>query len=313
MKFDKTKSVWYQRYLPQTIDDVILPDTIKAKLKKYIENDSLPALGFWSAEPGLGKSSTCNAIIKDLGCEAMFINSSMERSIDVIRTKIQAFASACSFDDKKKLVVMDEFDNFTRDGMDAFRAFLDEYSANCAFIFTGNYKEKVKEPLLNRLENYDFMDFKKEEMIKPIFERLCFILDNEGVKYEQKDLAPIIKTFYPSIRKMVGALQRLSVEKDGKLVLDVNEGSLDNLNSYDELMELVHPQSYLNMVQKVNSITNVNGIYTYLYHNCTKYFREECLPQVVVVIAKYQDMSVNARDLNLNLCACLTELMNFRS
>jgi DNA polymerase III delta prime subunit len=310
MKFDKTKSVWYQRYLPQTVDDVILPDTIKAKLKKYVESDSLPALGFWSAEPGLGKSSTCNAIIKDLGCDALFINSSMERSIDILRNKIQTFAGSASFIDKRKLVVMDEFDNFTRDGMDAFRAFLDEYSANCAFIFTGNYKEKVKEPLLNRLENYDFMDFKKEEMIKPIFERLCFILDNEGVKYEQKDLAPIIKTFYPSIRKMVGALQRLSVEKDGKLVLDVNEGSLDNLNSYDELMELVSPSTYFEMISKVNSITNVNGIYSYLYHNATKYFREDKLPQVVVILAKYQDMSSQARDLNLNLSACLTELMS---
>ena len=310
MKFDKTKSVWYQRYLPQCLDDVILPESVKAKLKKYIETDSLPALGFWSAEPGLGKSSTCNAIIKDLGCEAMFINSSMERSIDVIRTKIQTFASASSFDDKKKLVVLDEFDNFTRDGMDAFRAFLDEYSANCAFIFTGNYKEKVKEPLLNRLENYDFGDFKKEEMIKPIFERLCFILQNEGVQFEQKDLGPVIKTFYPSIRKMVGALQRLSVEKDGKLVLDVTEGSLDNLNSYDELMNLVSPNTYFEMISKVNSITNVNGIYSYLYHNATKYFREDKLPQVVAILAKYQDMSSQARDLNLNLSACLTELMS---
>lgn len=310
MKFDKTKSVWYQRYLPQTVDDVILPDTIKAKLKKYVETDSLPALGFWSAEPGLGKSSTCHAIAQDLGCDVLFINSSMERSIDILRNKIQTFAGSASFIDKRKLVVMDEFDNFTRDGMDAFRAFLDEYSANCAFIFTGNYKEKVKEPLLNRLENYDFMDFKKEEMIKPIFERLCFILDNEGVKYEQKDLAPIIKTFYPSIRKMVGALQRLSVEKDGKLVLDVTEGSLDNLNGYDELMALVSPSTYFEMISKVNSITNVNGIYSYLYHNATKYFREDKLPQVVVILAKYQDMSSQARDLNLNLSACLTELMS---
>lgn len=308
MKFDKTKSVWYQRYLPQTIDDVILPKEIKDKLKKYVETDSLPALGFWSSEPGLGKSSTCNAIINDLDCEAMFINSSMERSIDVIRTKIQAFASTDSFDDKRKIVVLDEFDNFTKDGMDAFRAFLDEYSVNCAFIFTGNYKEKVKEPLLNRLENYDFMDFKKEDMIKPIFERLCFILDNEGIEYNKQDLGPIIKTYYPSIRQMVGALQKLSI--DG--VLKVDMGKLDSLYAYDKIMELCKPDTYYDMISAVNALTNVNGIYSYLYHNANKYFREDKLMNVVVILAKYQDMAVNVRDLNLNLGACLTELMSCR-
>ena len=308
MKFDKTKSVWYQRYLPQTIDDVILPEEIKNKLKKYIETDSLPALGFWSSEPGLGKSSTCNAIIHDLDCEAMFINSSMERSIDVIRTKIQSFASSSSIDDKRKLVVMDEFDNFTKDGQDAFRAFLDEYSSECAFIFTGNYKERVKEPLLNRLENYDFMDFKKEEMIKPIFERLCFILDNEGVKYEQKDLAPIIKTFYPSIRQMVGALQKLSI--DG--VLKVEMSRLDSLDVYEKIMTLCKPDTYYEMISAVNALTNVNGIYSYLYHNADKFFRKDKLMNAVIILAKYQDMSVGVRDLNLNLSACLTELMSCR-
>jgi replication factor C small subunit len=192
--------------------------------------------------------------------------------------------------------------------MDAFRAFLDEYSVNCAFIFTGNYKEKVKEPLLNRLENYDFMDFKKEDMIKPIFERLCFILDNEGIKYEQKDLGPIIKTYYPSIRQMVGALQKLS--HDGVLTVDM--GKLDSLDAYEKIMNLCTPSTYYDMISAVNALTNVNGIYSYLYHNANKYFREDKLMNVVVILAKYQDMAVNVRDLNLNLSACLTELMSCR-
>lgn len=108
MKFDKTKSVWYERYKPQSVDDVILPEKIKNDLKHFIKKEDMPNLGFWSNEPGLGKSSTANAIIKDLGCDALWVNASLEKGIDVLRGKIQTFASQVSFDGKHKIVVLDE-------------------------------------------------------------------------------------------------------------------------------------------------------------------------------------------------------------
>ena len=204
---------------------------------------------------------------------------------------------------------MDEFDNFSQDGQKAFRGFLDEYSENCRFIFTGNYKEKIIEPLLDRLEVYDFNSFPKEEMIKPIFERLKFILDNEGIKYDPKSLVPIINTYYPRIRSMVGTLQKFS--KNG--VFQVSEHELDDINAFDGVMKLVTVQTYTEMITAVNELNAPDNMYTFLYNNAAKYFASESYPNVVLIIAKYQQWSDGVRDKNLNLSSCLTELMKLRS
>lgn len=301
-------SVWYEKYKPQCIDDIIIPKAISDKFKNYTETQDIPALGLFSSLPGTGKSSTANAIIKELGGEALWINASEQRSIDILRSRIRTFASQTSFDDNIKVVVMDEFDNFSKDGMAAFRSFLDEYSHNCRFIFTGNYKEKIIEPLLDRMEVYDFESFAKEEMIKPIFERLCFILENENVEYNKKDLVPIINTYYPRIRSMVGALQKFS--KDGALTVDASD--LDDLNIFDKIMELVTPSTYTEMIQAVNNLNAPDNMYSFLYKNAMTYFPAEKYPNMVIVVAKYQHMAGTVRDKQLNLAACLTELLKLR-
>ena len=265
---DSTKSVWYERYKPSCIDDLVIPQDIKSKLQKYVKTQDIPNIGLFSSNPGTGKSSTAHAIIKEIGGEALWINASMEKGIDVLRGKVQKFASQSAFDDNIKIVVMDEFDHFSKDGQAAFRGFIDEFSVNCRFIFTGNYKEKIIQPLLDRLEVYDFNSFSKEEMIKPIFERLKFILGNENVQYDPKALVPIINTYYPRIRSMVGALQKFS--KDGEF--KVNENELDDVNVFDKVMQWVNPNSYTEMITEVNKLNGPDNMYTYLYNNAAKYF-----------------------------------------
>jgi len=309
MKFvDTTKSVWYEKYKPQYIEDLILPDTIKTKLQSYVKLEDIPNIGLFSVNPGTGKSSTAYAIIKEINGEALWINASLQNGIDVLRGKVGRFASQSSFDDKIKIVVMDEFDKFSNDGQGAFRGFIDEFSENCRFIFTGNYKEKIIEPLLDRLEVYDFNSFSKESMIKPIFERLKFILDNEQIQYDPKTLVPVINTYYPRIRSMVGALQKYS--KDGMFA--VNEDELDDVFAFDEVMQLVGPNTYTEMITSANKLNSPDNVYTFLFQNAAKYFEKTAYPQVVLTIAKYQDMSSNARDKNLTLAACLTELMKLK-
>lgn len=308
MKVVKNQSIWYERYKPQLVDDVILPRAILDKFKGYVQNQDIPAIGLFSSLPGTGKSSLANAIITELGSESLWINASMERGIDVLRGRIQKFASQTSFDDNIKIVVMDEFDHFSREGQAAFRGFIDEYSANCRFIFTGNYKEKIIEPLLDRLEIYDFESFSKEEMIKPIFERLCLILENENVEYVKKDLVPIINTYYPRIRSMVGALQKFT--DNGVLTIDAN--SLDDLDVFDTVMQLVNPGTYLDMIQAVNKLNAPDNMFSFLYKNADKYFKTEKYPNLVIAVAKYQHMADSVRDKHLNLAACLTEVMKLR-
>lgn len=306
---DKTKSVWYERYKPTCVDDLVIPSEIKNKLTQYVKSQDIPNIGLFSSNPGTGKSSTAHAIIKEVGGEALWINASMEKGIDVLRGKVGKFASQSSFDDNIKIVVMDEFDHFSKDGQAAFRGFIDEFSQNCRFIFTGNYKEKIIQPLLDRLEVYDFNSFSKEEMIKPIFERLRFILDNEEVSYDPKSIVPVINTYYPRIRSMVGALQKYS--KDGQF--HVSESELDDVNVFDKVMQYVKPNTYTDMITEINKLNAPDNFYTFLYNNAGKYFKPETYPNVVLIIAKYQHMSDSVRDKNLNLSACLTELLKLRA
>lgn len=307
-KIDSTKSVFYEKYKPQTVEDLIIPEQIKSKLLKDIQSQNIPNIGLFSSNPGTGKSSTAHAIIKDVGGEALWINASMDKGIDVLRGKIQRFASQSSFDDNIKIVVMDEFDHFSKDGQAAFRGFIDEFSQNCRFIFTGNYKEKIIEPLLDRLEVYDFNGFSRDEMIKPIFERLCWILENEGITYDKKELVPVINTYYPRIRSMIGSLQKFS--KDG--IFKVNENELDDVNVFHKVMSYVKIDTYTDMITEVNKLNGPDNMYSYLYKNASKYFTKDKYPQMVLIIAKYQHMSDSVRDKNLNLAAALTELMLLR-
>ncbi len=307
MKKIGTSSIWYEKYKPQCIDDLILPDELKNRLSIMAKNKDFPSIALFSSSPGTGKSCSSNAILKDLGCESIWINASLENGIDTLRGKIQKFATTGSMDDELKYVVMDEADYLTSANQAALRGFIEEFSSNCRFIFTGNYKEKMIEPLLNRLQIFDFNNFKKEEMIKPIFERLKFILENENIQYDAKDLVPVINTFYPSIRNMIGTLQKCS--NNGILKIE----DLDDANMYDNVMKFVTPSTYLDMIAEVNKLNAPDNIYSYLYKNAGKYFQPNAYPKVIVTIAKYQHMSATVRDKNLNACACLTELVSLRS
>ena len=307
MKEIGNSSIFYEKYKPQCIDDLILPEELKIKLQNAVKSQKLTHMLLASSIGGTGKSAACNAILKELNGEALWINASLENGIDVLRGKIQKFASTGSFDDSIKIVVMDEFDNMSQSAMAAFRGFLDEFGNNCIFLFTCNYKEKIIEPLLTRLQIYDFNNFKKEDMIKPIFERLKFILDNESIQYDPKDLVPVINTFYPSIRNMIGTLQKCS----GTGTLKIED--LDDANVYDAVMRVVTPSTYLDMIAEVNKLNAPSNLYNFLYKNAGKYFAANNYPKVIVTIAKYQHMDSSVRDKNLNAAACLTELVGLRS
>lgn len=304
MIIDETQNVWFKKYMPQQVEDVLLPDKIKKQIQTYISNERIPHLGLFSSIPGTGKSSLANAIIRDLGSEAMWINASLDNGINELRGKLSKFASQTSFDDRIKVVVMDEFDHFSTTGQAGFRGFIDEFSDNCLFIFTGNYKEKIIQPMLDRMEVYDFNSFSQKDMVKPIFERLQFILTNEGIEFDPKDLIPVINTYYPSVRSMVGALQKFS---DGT-VFKVSESELDNLDAFGQILGFVKAKNFKSMVDNVNKTNAPDNMYSYLYTHMEE-FKEEVRPRIVLTIAKYQHMSASVRDKNLNLSACLSEIM----
>jgi DNA polymerase III delta prime subunit len=238
-------------------------------------------------------------------CESLWINGSLENGIDTLRGKLQNFAGSYSFDDKKKIIVIDEFDHFSQAGMAAFRGFLDDFSDNCRFIFTGNYKEKIIQPLLDRLHVFDYNNFKKEDMVKPIFERLSYILTNENIEFNPKDLVPVINTYYPSIRSMIGILQKHSTDKFEVV------GNLDGLDVYDDLMKFIFAKNYTGAVKLINELNSPDNFYTFLYKKLNSYF-DNNQAKVVMVIADYQFKSSSVRDKHLNLAACCAQLMQIK-
>lgn len=296
--------VWYEKYRPSNLDDLILPGGIKEKLKGYLKDGGfgMPHLGLFSRTPGTGKSSLAKVILLETSAEALWINASLDKGIDVLRTKIQRFSATAPLREAVKIVVMDEFDHFSRDGQAAFRGFIDEFGKNVRFIFTGNYKENIIEPLLDRLEVYDFNQFNKEEMVKPIFERLCFILDSEGISYNRQDVANIIRINYPRIRKMIGDCG-LNI-RNGELTTTADNTSLD------ELCDNIKNKRYEETIKQVYSMGSTDHLYTYFGSNIDKLVNKvENKINAYIILAKYQNMHQTAKDRHLNLCGCCCELM----
>ena len=302
MIIDEKQTIWTEKYKPSNIDDIILPESLRKSIKEGLEKHDIPNLGLWSYLPGLGKSSLANVIANNENVEPLWINASLNKGIDVIRNDIHAFASRRSFDGRLKVVIMDEADKLTPDSQAAYRGFIDEFSQNCRFIFTGNYKENIIEPLLNRLENYDFLDFDKQEIIPQIVIRILFILEHENIKSDNNAIKTIIEKNYPSVRGMILDLKKFS----NSGTLNINVIKTDEL---DDVVKAMMSKSFNRLNEIVNSLSCPDAFYSILYKNLDKLFTQNVqFTKAVIVLAKYQDMGVRVRDKYINLLACLCEL-----
>lgn len=206
-KMDLTEKVFVEKYRPKKVEDVISP--WKNKILKYIEKPNmLPNFMFYNSVPGNGKTTFAKAIIKNLGCDYVYLNGSDERGIDTIRNKIKKFAMTKSFNAGKKCVYFDEADKLTKDAQDALRPITEEYSSNCFFIFTLNYIEKIIDALQSRFVKIHLNNPEKKEIMKHIM-KIC---KAEKIKGDKGGLIKLINSFYPNIRDMVAYLQDLKMD-----------------------------------------------------------------------------------------------------
>jgi len=307
-KIDQNQYIWSEKYRPQTIDDMIMPEEMRQKFKGYIKEGRFPHLLLSSVNPGLGKTSIVNAIVKDLDADLKFINGSGDAGIDTFRNEVKDFVTSVSIDDSPKIVVVDEADGISRDGQKNLRALIETFSKHSTFIMTCNYKEQLIEPLRNRFIHFDFdtlYNQNKKEIGLQIHKRLQFILDNEGIEYDVKDLGPIIQNMYPSVRKMTLVLQQ-SIQ-DGKLVLDEK---MINLNTrYTEILNLIKGKNFIDTRKTLQDLDEPGSFYSYIFKNLDEWFKPEAQPQVILLCAKYQDMHERARDKAINTSAFAVELM----
>ena len=304
----KDHFLWVEKYRPQTIEDCILPDATKATFKEFLKKGEVPNL-LLCGTAGTGKTTVARALCEELGCDYIVINGSDEgRQIDTLRTKIKSFASAISFENKTKVVIIDEADYLNRESVQpALRAFIETFSENCRFIFTCNYKQKIIDPLHSRTTVIEFRTDKKDQPVlaSKFMKRMKFVLDAEGVTYKDKVLAEILMKYIPDYRRVLNELQRYSSSGT------IDEGILSNISDINtkDLISSLKDKDWKKMRQWVanNVDTDPQGIFRYIYDSLLPEIKT--VPQMVLLIADYQYKAAFVADQEINLTACLTEIM----
>jgi DNA polymerase III delta prime subunit len=304
----KDHFLWVEKYRPQTIEDCILPDATKATFKEFLKKGEVPNL-LLCGTAGTGKTTVARALCEELGCDYIVINGSDEgRQIDTLRTKIKSFASAISFESKTKVVIIDEADYLNRESVQpALRAFIETFSENCRFIFTCNYKQKIIAPLHSRTTVIEFKTDKKDQvaLAGKFMKRMQFVLDAEGVTYKDKVLAELLMKYIPDYRRVLNELQRYSSSGT------IDEGILSNISDINtkDLISSLKDKDWKKMRQWVanNVDTDPQGIFRYIYDSLLPEIKT--IPQMVLLIADYQYKAAFVADQEINLTACLTEIM----
>lgn len=301
--------LWVEKYRPQKIDDCILPDHIKKVFKDYIKQGELPNF-LLSGTAGVGKTTVAKALCNEIGAEFMFINGSDESGIDVLRNKIKQFASSVSLTDSKKVVILDEADYLNPNSTQpALRAFIEEFSSNCRFILTCNFKYKIIEPLQSRCSVVDFSVTSKDKakIAVEFLHRAIHILNSENVQYDKKVVAELIQLHFPDFRRTINELQRYSVSG----VID--SGILINLSqeSYKELYKNLKDKNFTEVRKWVskNGDGEPSKIFRELYTQANTFLEPQSIPQMILILAEYQYRAAFVADHQLNLMACLTEIM----
>lgn len=306
----KTNEVlWVERYRPQKIDDTILPEKTKAAFKKFVEDESIPNL-LLTGGPGVGKTTIAKAMLDELGCDYIVKNGSLNVNIDTLRYDISTYASAVSLSGGRKYVIFDEADYLNAASVQpALRNFIEEYSSNCGFIFTCNFKNRIIEPLRSRLSEIDFTieTTQRPKMAMQFFKRVGNILDNEGVAYDKAVVAKVIEKHFPDFRRVLTELQ--SYAASGK----IDEGIFVNLKqeSLDELFKLLKSKDFTNMRKWValNSDQDMNEMFRRIYDMATDKVQLKSMPGFVVTLADYMYKSNFVADQEVNMVAFLTEIM----
>src|SRR6056300_1483947 len=301
--------LWVEKYRPQTISDCILPQNLKNTFQKIIDGGELPNMLF-SGTAGLGKTTVAKALCNELNLDWIIINASESGNIDTLRTKIKQFASTVSLTGGYKVVILDEADYLNpQSTQPALRGFIEEFANNCRFILTCNFKNRIIEPLHSRCGVYEFNTTKKEmaELAFQFMKRLESILETESVEYNQKAVADMIMKFAPDWRRVINECQRYS------LTGFIDSGITKNLtdDNYDTLLKLLKEKDFKKMRTWVanNIDTDAAAIFRAVYDRAVMKVKPESLPQLILILADYQYKNSFVADHELNVVACLTEVM----
>jgi len=301
--------LWVEKYRPKRISDVILPDNLKNTFIKIVENKEIPNMLF-TGGAGLGKTTVAKAICNELQLDYLLVNGSEEGNIDTLRNKIKQFASTVSLQGGYKVVILDEADYLNAQSTQpALRGFIEEFSNNCRFILTCNFKNRIIEPLHSRCSLYEFNTTKKQmvNLAGQFMDRVSTILTDEGVTFDKKVIAELIMKYCPDWRRVLNELQRYSISGT------IDSGVLDNVSdtNYNNLFGFLKEKDFKKMRQWVanNIDIDFSVIIRNVYDKMEEVVDGSSIPQLVLILADYQYKNAFVADHELNTVACLTEIM----
>ena len=301
--------LWVEKYRPKTISECVLPSGLKQTLSEFISKGDLPNL-ILSGGPGVGKTTAAKAMIEELGLTYMMINGSEESGIDTLRVKLKTYASTVSLHGGRKYLILDESDYLNAQSTQpALRGLIEEFHKNCGFILTCNYKNRLIPPLHSRCSVVDFTIQKseKKELAEQFFKRVMDILVAEDIKFEPKAVAEVINKFFPDWRRVINELQRYSVSGriDAGILVDISEINIKELMRFMKDKEFTNVRKWI-----VNNIDNdPTRLFRRLYDNLYDYMDGSSIPHVVVILGEYQYKAAFVADQEINMLACLTEIM----
>ena len=301
--------LWVEKYRPKTIDECILPESIKSTFQSMVDSGESQNL-LLSGSAGCGKTTIAKALCNELDTDNIIINCSEDGNIDTLRTKIRNFASTVSLSGAKKIVILDEFDySNAQSTQPALRGFIEEFSNNCRFILTCNFKNRIIEPLHSRCTTVNFSVPKKEKpkMASQFMDRVKYILDEEGVPYEEKVLAELIMKHFPDFRRVLNELQRYSIAGsiDVGILTQIGEIHIKDLVTHMKSKDFTSARKWA-----VENLDNSpSELFRKVYDGLYEHLTPSLIPQAVLILAEYQYKSAFVADQEINLVACIVELM----
>jgi DNA polymerase III delta prime subunit len=301
--------LWSQLYRPKTIEQCILPTDLKNTFQQFVDKGTIPNM-LLTGRAGVGKTTVARAMLEQLNCDYMIINGSMNGNIDTLRVDISQFASSMSLMGGRKYVILDEADYLNPNSTQpALRNFMEEFSKNCGFILTCNFKNKIIEPLHSRCTVIDFKlpNNEKAKLASQFMKRIKNILDTEKVQYDDGAVAEVISKYFPDWRRVLNELQRYSAT--GK----IDSGILANLGdeSFKNLFGHLKAKSFSSMRKWVaeNSDIESHVLFRKIYDNAIQHIKPASIPQLVLIIGDYQFKAAFVADPEINTVACLTMIM----
>lgn len=300
--------LWTEKYRPKNINDCILPERLKKPFQEYVNQENIPNL-LLSGGAGVGKTTVAKAMCEEIGCDYLVINGSDESGIDTFRTKIKNYASSMSLAGGRKVIIIDEADYLNPNSTQpALRNAIEEFAGNCSFIFTCNYKNRIIEPLHSRCAVVEFSlkSNEKAEMAKQFMARVVNILQEEKVEHDKSVVVELIKKHFPDFRRVINELQRYS--QFGK----IDTGILAQIGNIqiDEITKHLKEKNF-NAVRKwvATSDVDANAVFRQVYDALYDMMKPQSIPNAVLIIGDYQYKNAFVADGEINLVACLTELM----